>query len=112
MSTKRVQVGSCGVDSGQIMIADPCYLIDGDFSEKHYEEACEITLSEDRAGPLMYDMGHEGKAVVASSGIGDGFYPVYATYSDDDGWGERIMKLEIDFSDHPLLADYDEEDDE
>lgn len=106
--SKRVLIGSCGVDSGQIMITDPCYVIGDDFTDADYEKVCEITLAEEGAGFLPFAKGHEGKAVVSSSGIGDGFYPVYATYSEEGMWGERIMKLEIDFSDHPLL---DEEDD-
>ena len=107
----RKMIGKCGVDSGQIMITDPCYVIDGEFTEKHYQQVCEITLADGHAGSLPYDLGHEGKAVVSSSGIGDGLYPVYATYEEVDGWGERIMKLEIDFSEHVFLME-DIEDDE
>ena len=108
----RKMIGKCGVDSGQIMITDPCYVIDGEFTEKHYQQVCEITLADGHAGSLPYDLGHEGKAVVSSSGIGDGVYPVYATYEDVDGWGERIMKLEIDFSEHVFLTEDIEDDNE
>ena len=107
--SKKVLVGRCGVDSGQIMITDPCYVIGEEFNDEHYEKVCDITLSEGRAGALPYEKGHEGKAVVASSGIGDGYYPVYATYDEMEDWGERITKLEIDFSDHPLLIEEEEE---
>jgi len=41
---KRVLVGRCGVDSGQIMIADPCYLIGDDFADKDYKAALRDTL--------------------------------------------------------------------
>lgn len=98
-------IGHCGVDSGQIMIADPCYVVGDDFTDADYEKVCELTLSDDQAGALPYEMGHEGKAVATSTGIGDGKYPVYATYEDIDGWGTRITKVEIDFSDHVLLAE-------
>lgn len=106
---KRELIGRCGVDSGQIMITDPCYVIGDEFNDADYEKVCELTLSQDGAGALPFAAGHEGKAVVSSSGIGDGFYPVYATYSDEGMWGERIMKLEIDFSQHPLLDEEEEE---
>lgn len=109
--SKKVLIGRCGVDSGQIMITDPCYVIDDGFSEADYQTVCDITLSEESAGPLMYEKGHEGKAVVSSTGIGDGYYPVYATYDDLGDWGERITKLEIDFSDHCLLEEEEEEND-
>jgi hypothetical protein len=98
--SRVIEVGRCGVDSGQIMIVDPCYVIDNEFGEAEYEECCRATLdTEDNAGPIMRNL-----AVVASSGIGDGYYPVYATIEDLGGWGERIVKLEIDFSDHVLLG--------
>jgi hypothetical protein len=97
--SKTIEIGRCGVDSGQIMIVDPCYVIDGNFGEQEYEECCRTTCdTEDNAGPIMRNL-----AVVASSGIGDGYYPVYATIENLGGWGERIMKLEIDFSDHVLI---------
>ena len=107
--SKRVLVGRCGVDSGQIMITDPCYVVDDGFTDADYEKACEITLSQDGAGPLMYEKGHEGKAVVSTTGIGDGYYPVYATYDEMEDWGQRIVKLEIDFSEHPLLVEEEED---
>lgn len=112
MKGKRILVGRCGVDSGQVMITDPCYVIDDGFSEKDYETVCDITLSEQGVGPLHYEAGHEGKAVAARTGIGDGYYPVYATYGYIEGFGERILGLEIDFSEHPLLEEIEEEEEE
>lgn len=106
--SNRVLIGRCGVDSGQIMITDPCYMIGDGFTDDDYQKACDITLSEEKAGPMMYEKGHEGKAVVSSAGIGDGYYPVYATYEDLEDWGERIMKLEIDFSEHVWLTEEEE----
>lgn len=100
----RFQIGSCGVDSGQIMIVDPCYVIDGRFSEQQYDECCAVTCGEESAGQIMNAM-----AVVSSTGIGDGYYPVYATVDNIPGWGERITKLEIDFTDHILLGHDEEE---
>ena len=97
-------VGRCGVDSGQIMIVDPCYVIDNKFSEQQYDECCAVTLSDKQAGQIMHDL-----AVVSTTGIGDGYYPVYATIEDVGGWGERITKLEIDFTDHILIEEDDEE---
>jgi hypothetical protein len=78
------------------MIVDPCYLGDwkdddfkpGPLNEFTYSGACNTTLSQLGAGQLG-----SMTAVVASSGYGDGAYPVYATY-DSDG---TITKLEIEF---------------
>lgn len=106
----RQQIGQVWVDSGQVMIVDPCYLSSWDTSENDYsatyndEEgpfkfsyngACNATLSYKHAAQL------EHGAVASSTAYGDGSYPVFATYGNDG----RIMKLEI-------LFDWDEEEDE
>ena len=103
MSTEKL-IGHCGVDSGQIMIVDPCYIIDNKFSKEQYDECCLATLSDDQAGSVMRNL-----AVVSTTGIGDGYYPVYATRDNIDGWGERITEIRIDFTDHVLLNDEDEQ---
>lgn len=103
MNETKTLIGSCGVDSGQIMIVDPCYVIDGKFSEQQYDECCTVTLSDEQAGQIMGDL-----AVVSTTGIGDGYYPVYATIENIAGWGERITKLEIDFTDHVLIEEEEE----
>lgn len=86
-------VGHCGVDSGQIMFADPCYVSDFKFEDEFsanvnpdtrgeypftYNGASSATCSDAQAGQL----GHS-TAVVMSSGWGDGCYPVYVQYGDD-----------------------------
>lgn len=98
----KKQIGVAAVDSGQLMIADPCYLKDwtntdfdpdnakdGEFS---YNGACKATLSKQAAGQLNFKMGHAGAGVVFASGYGDGCYPVFATYNDEG----RIIKVEIE----------------
>jgi len=98
----RKLVGCVGVDSGQVMICDPCY-IDSSWEKKdwdikdfkkeceknqrqfNYLGACFATLSEQMAG--QFDLG-----VASSSGYGDGEYPVYVTYQDG-----RVKKLEVVF---------------
>lgn len=107
----EVLIGHVGVDSGQVMIGDPCYLSDweaNDFTGKvdpadngefSYAGACNASLSEASAGVLG-----NGLAIAASTAYGDGQYPVYA---EVDGSG-RIMALRIDFD----PADEDEDDEE
>jgi len=80
-------VGRVCVDSGQLMIIDPCYLQDwkhGDYNcdsdiegtaSNNYEEACFKTLSEEKCGGVMGGLGF-----VFSSGYGDGTYNVYVRY--------------------------------
>ena len=152
---KKVKIGTAGVDSGQLMITDPCYIrhfsnefeledirrykhkktkkvlqYGKDFS--NYEEIIpeynktmnELNASgewkqlphpkaKDRSysynGCCMTTLhGHggeleRGRGVVFNSGIGDGGYPVYAYIGEIEGFGERVLKVEIDFTDHVLL---------
>tara|TARA_B100001939_G_C16825276_1_gene566183 strand:- start:90 stop:422 length:333 start_codon:yes stop_codon:yes gene_type:complete len=108
---KKVKIGTAGVDSGQLMVTDPCYInkfINNDFDDYEgkkkdtsysYSGACTQTLrNENQGGELANGLG-----VVFSTGIGDGSYPVYAYLGEIDGFGERVLKVEIDFTDHVLL---------
>jgi hypothetical protein len=72
-----------------------------DFS---YNGCCKVTLNNpNRGGQLNYKLGHAGAGVVFNTGVGDGCYPVYAYLDDVPGWGVRIVKIEVDFTEHPLL---------
>ena len=85
MTTKLI--GHCGVDSGQILVIDPCYVYKDEYgSGGDFDECCQITLSEDKAGQTML-------GVVTSTYSGDGVYPVYATTDEHGG----IMSVEIVF---------------
>lgn len=92
-------VGSFGVDSGQAMVGDPCYLdqwktndgdewnLEGKIGEYSYHGASATSL-DSQAGTLG-----GGLSVVFNTGYGDGVYPVYAKF-DEEG---RIAKIVIDF---------------
>ena len=83
----RKKIGECGVDSGQILLIDPCYVYKDEYgSGGNYDECCQITLSDDKAGETTL-------GVVTSTYSGDGVYPVYAT-TDEYG---AIMSVEIVF---------------
>lgn len=99
---KKTIIGYCGVDSGQLLITDPCYLKEWK-NNKHdantppdhfsYSGACQQTLSKEMAGQLRNSL-NIPIAVATSTGYGDGVYPVYAVYNED---GTRIAKIIIDF---------------
>ena len=73
----RKIIGLCPVDSGQIMIADPCYL--HDFTEEKYQATCEATL---KGGGKVLLSSIAGYGVASSTFDGDGIYPVYAVYNE------------------------------
>ena len=83
----RKLIGYCGVDSGQILLIDPCYVYKDKYgSGGEYDECCRVTLSEDRAGETTL-------GVATSTYAGDGNYPVYAQ-TDEHG---AIMSVTIVF---------------
>jgi len=97
--TNLIQAGSFGVDSGQAMVGDPCYLdnwdtnkneewsTEGKEGEYSYHGASATTLTN------AYGELGNGSAVVFSTGYGDGVYPVYVQMNEDG----RVSKVVIDF---------------
>lgn len=93
------EVGQVGVDSGQLILGDPCYFKqweDNDFKHKEgrtptnefsYDGACSVTCySPNMAGELG-----RGTAVVTSTTYGDGSYKVYIRYEDGVPHEMRVM---------------------
>jgi len=99
-NTTKVRVGNFAVDSGQVMVIDPCYVWPDDFTPNGdptggpYDAACRITLSK--------NYGQIAGGFVTSTLYGDGYYPIYAEVNEHG----RIVRMVIDF------APYDSEDDE
>lgn len=118
--TRTVLIGHVAVDSGQLMVCDPCYLDSWEDQSEwkkesddenglysfSYNGACGATLSDKMAGELKFNAGHIGAGVAFASGFGDGMYPVYATYVIDPDFGKRISKVEI------VMIDYNEQEEE
>ena len=104
----RKLLGECAVDSGQIIIVDPCYLsswqdgefIPGETPTNHYAQCCDVTNHNENQGGKILVSGIGGFGVVASSGLGDGSYPVYADYENIGSKSKpdvRIKSLTIEF---------------
>jgi hypothetical protein len=106
----EVLLGKVGVDSGTLLVCDPSYIsewvesddslipkTEGEFSMAGCFEASDRI---ERGGQLKFSMGHDGAGVAFSSGIGDGFYEVWATIEEVPGWGERITSIRIDLMSH------------
>lgn len=103
-------VGQVAVDSGQIMIIDPCYIendfnnqFDGKYEDQqkatyamNYDGCCQATLNKKGFGSLGNKYVNE-LAIACRTMYGDGVYPVYA---DMDGDG-RVKSLTISFDDAP-----------
>ncbi len=96
--TTRKLVGHVGVDSGQILITDPCYAIrrKGESQPTVFEEReldlsaiCDATTG---VSPGCAELGNE-VAVVTCTAYGDGVFPVYAE-CDSDG---LVHSITVDF---------------
>lgn len=107
---RTICIGHVAVDSGQLMLCDPCYIKSDDWVDQpfqilernsseaypfNYNGACTATTSDNLAGILLFNSGIDGAGVAFASGFGDGFYPVYATYIDHPIFGMRIAKVEV-----------------
>lgn len=95
------KIGVVGVDSGCILLSDPCYRDQKDIQD--WLEVLEKTDFPTKV-QLNYDMGHEGAGVIVSSGLGDGCYDVEVLEGEVDGWGKRILGVRIMFIPHPVLG--------
>ena len=116
MKTKLA--GHCGVDSGQIIIIDPCYAFDDNYTGTsspptggNYDAICRVSLA-DMFGefPLPANGYSQGVGVVTSSGYGDGNYPVFVDVNDDG----RVVELRIHFNgiphgDYVTMMNHEEE---
>ena len=81
MEDDRVRSGSASVDSGQLLVIDPCYLSDWDH-EQSYDAVSNVTLS-GPDGQLSEAAGSVALGVAFSSGFGDGEYDARATVRDN-----------------------------
>jgi hypothetical protein len=104
METKLA--GSCPVDSGQIMVIDPCYALMDEYDDTggNYRTVCNSTTNGDGYGefPLPRNGYNQSIGVATSSGYGDGCYPVYVDVNNDN----RVVALHIYFDGLELELDY------
>ncbi|MGW0844137.1 hypothetical protein ACWD26_29170 [Streptomyces sp. NPDC002787] len=89
----RVRIGTVHVDSGTVMVGDPCYTATGDASHhiKTWSEFCERSPF----GREPYDVTQPagpGLGLVIPTLYGDGSYPVHGELV-----GGRVARVIIDF---------------
>jgi len=82
MKAELKQLGVVGVDSGQLIITDPCYID----SLPNYKKLCDIN------GQVYFRDGHPAAGVKIEDFGGDGIFPVFGEY-DKDG---LLVKVVID----------------
>ncbi len=114
MKNKTKLAGFCPVDSGQIMVIDPCYALMDEYDDmgSNYRTVCISTTGEDGYGefPLPRNGYNQSIGVATSSGYGDGRYPVFVDI-DENG---RVVELRIAFdgirhNDYQVMMNWEEE---
>ena len=91
-SDKFTRIADIGVDAGMVWIGDPCYIIgnqDGLSPDalSSWDTFCDWACERDNTRAFR------NLGVVASSGYGDGLYPVYARMTKDG----RVAELRVVF---------------
>lgn len=82
---QRVLVGSVAIDSGHLLLVDPCYLDDWEKRRSfRYKAVQAATLRPPWFGELRVvgKKAPECTAVAVGTPDGDGCYPVFAEYTD------------------------------
>jgi hypothetical protein len=89
------EIGTVGVDAGQVWIGDPCYLAPDDrVSPNAPSPSKDWDQFVDWFNTPYRQSAQHPLGVVARSGYGDGSYKVYAKYYDG-----RVAELRIEFID-------------
>lgn len=107
-------VGHCCVDSGQIMLSDPCYVEqfvrngNGEEFNSELKKPYPYTYNGASSATCQEDGGElgGGLGVVVTSGWGDGSYPVFITLNADG----RVATATIVFDD--MDENYEDDEDE
>ncbi|HEX5457446.1 MAG TPA: hypothetical protein VFX64_03570 [Candidatus Nitrosotalea sp.] len=82
------EIGTVGVDTGEIIIADPANVLSPrEYDELHKKES-EAKL------PLYIDFKH---GMVSKTGFADGLYHVFAKFGDFGNAVKKIMEIRIVF---------------
>lgn len=107
-NSKWQLIGHCGVDSGQIILVDPCYVLANEPVEKDPQMTYQELLNErgileattknpmPQSQEIIFSK-PGGNGVVVDSGLGDGNYPVYAKIEKIGDWGTRVTEVKIKF---------------
>jgi|TARA_Y100000310_G_scaffold246756_1_gene252146 hypothetical protein len=118
MKYERELIATVAVDSGTLMIGDPCYALR--FKQKDYdamiEELCgacsqgKPECKHSYAKPLKSPL-YKGidERVTFTTGFGDGLYEVYQTTADFGQDGKRVTKVEIILITDEEIAEWQEE---
>jgi len=98
MTSKRIKIGKVGVNSGTLMVIDPCH-IKRLFTDRAYAESMRAAYNRKTMGKQVHtDDKKSWLAVSFEAGFGDGLYEVWGTIEEFPFAGHterRMTKVEI-----------------
>jgi len=89
---ETIHAGSVSVDSGQILLIDPCYLRGEGMTEDHFRSVCDVTIGADFGECYTPSPSRIGTLGVAFATGGDGGFPVTV---ERDAHGIRRVIIEV-----------------
>jgi hypothetical protein len=101
----RKHIGYVGVDSGQIMVGDPCYTLPynrfGDVTPAErgitYDGVLHAWDGVNHKGDFIEPFDGNNTAIVVSGFGGDGVYPVFLEY-ETNALGTQVARIVVDFT--------------
>jgi hypothetical protein len=81
---KKILIGHCPIDSGSLVIVDPCYILKNRTkteNDKLYQDGINILLSK-KYGEILYS-NTNGKGIITTTFDGNGLYPIYAKIDEN-----------------------------
>jgi hypothetical protein len=106
-STEWQRIGEVPVDTGRLVLVDPMNLEDVSHHEDEVFRRLEDSDSDSDSAFMTYELvaNEPGVAValVFSTGLGDGLYPVEARFEEAEGT-MRIAEVRIRFLPHPVIG--------
>jgi hypothetical protein len=99
-STEWQQIGEVPVDTGRLALVDPMNLDD---VIDHIGEVIDHEAPESMTYELVTNEHGVAVALVFSTGLGDGLYPVEARFEEAEG-AVRIAEMRVRFLPHPVIG--------
>ena len=96
------EVGTVTVDSGTVIIADPCYLKDVKNDKEVWGQVASVTRYTDGGAGNANLFNHSGEAVASATAFGVGRFSVFVEFREDGRPGKLIIDFEGDMESRPL----------
>jgi hypothetical protein len=106
-STEWQRIGEVPVDTGRLVLVDPMNVDDVSHHEDEVHRRFEDEDEDEHSASMTYELlanEHDvAVALVLSTGLGDGVYPVEARFEEAEGT-MRIVEIRVRFLPHPVIG--------